>query len=156
MERDKRSPAGIFAIGKIYTYDRALPEGAEYPFHTVTSSDVWVDDPTSPDYNRHLLIPPAKDDAWTTKQRMRLGDFAYRWLLEIRHNSDTPIIAGGGSAIFFHIRRGPTKPSVGCTTMAEGDLRRVITWLRAKDNPHYVLLPEEEYRKVWKTWKLPQ
>src|SRR6187200_1697493 len=26
-ERDGRAPAGVFRIGKIYTYDRALPEG---------------------------------------------------------------------------------------------------------------------------------
>ena len=27
-ERDKRAPAGVFRIGTIYTYDRALPAGA--------------------------------------------------------------------------------------------------------------------------------
>ena len=36
---------------------------------------------------------------------MRSGDFAYHWLIEIRHNSDPPV-PGAGSAIFFHIRRG--------------------------------------------------
>ena len=28
MERDKRAPAGVFAIGKIYTYDAKLPRGS--------------------------------------------------------------------------------------------------------------------------------
>jgi hypothetical protein len=40
VERDGRAPAGVFKIGTIYTYDRALPEGADYPFHTVTAADM--------------------------------------------------------------------------------------------------------------------
>ncbi len=53
-ERDKRAPAGVFRIGKIYTYDDALPQGADFPFHTVTTADAWVDDPASPNYNRFV------------------------------------------------------------------------------------------------------
>ena len=56
---------------------------------------------------------------------MRSGDFAYRWLVEIRHNADPPV-PGYGSAIFFHIRRGPSRPSAGCTTMAEKNLVELI------------------------------
>src|SRR5438093_6348680 len=32
-ERDGRAPAGIFRIGKIYTYDAPLPAGSHSPFH---------------------------------------------------------------------------------------------------------------------------
>lgn len=153
-ERDGRAPAGLFRIGKIYTYDRELPAGAEYPFHTVTAADAWVDDVRHPHYNQHVRVDPKNPPAWFEKQRMRLGDFAYRWLVEIRHNSDPPV-AGHGSAIFFHIRRGPQKPSAGCTTMAEPDLVRLIAWLRAEARPHYALLPKAEYARVWKDWGLP-
>src|SRR6188474_888670 len=38
-ERDGRAPAGIFRIGKIYTYDANLPAGADFPFHQVTKAD---------------------------------------------------------------------------------------------------------------------
>ena len=85
---------------------------------------------------------------------MRHNDFAYRWLVEIRHNSDPPV-PGAGSAIFFHIRRGLNRPTSGCTTMAEGDLVRLITWLRADSHPCYALLPAAEYRKKWRFWNLP-
>lgn len=154
-ERDKRAPAGVFRIGKIYTYDSALPEGANYPFLTVTKADAWIDDPTHPDYNRHVRIPdPANPPPWFAKQKMRHGDFAYRWLVEIRHNSDPPL-AGAGSAIFFHIRRGPSRPSAGCTVMAEANLVRMIRWLRAAKNPHYALLPRAEYAEKWEAWGLP-
>ena len=40
------APAGVFRIGKIYTYDAQLPAGADYPFHQVTKADAWIDDPT--------------------------------------------------------------------------------------------------------------
>src|SRR5581483_10128289 len=105
-EHDGRAPAGIFRIGKIYTYDAQLPSGADYKFHQVTRADAWVDDPTSPNYNKFVTIPePNNPPPWFEKQKMRHGDFAYRWLVEIRHNSDPPV-PGHGSAIFFHIRRG--------------------------------------------------
>ena len=158
QEHDGRAPAGVFKIGKIYTYDTALPEGAKYPFHTVTDADAWVDDSNSPDYNRFVTIPdPAHPPAWFDKEKMRHGDFAYRWLVEIRHNSDPPR-AGAGSAIFFHIRRtknGELRPTSGCTTMAEPELVNLIRFLHAEDNPHYVLLPWDEYQKKWRDWGLP-
>jgi len=154
VERDGRAPSGVFRIGKIYTYDSALPAGAKYPFHTVGAGDAWVDNVNSPDYNRHLTVDPANPPPWFAKQKMRHGDFAYRWLVEIRHNSDPPA-AGAGSAIFFHIRRGPERPSAGCTTMAEGNLVTLIKWLRADQRPHYALLPRAEYEAKWKAWSLP-
>lgn len=154
VERDGRTPAGVFAIGKVYTYDSALPKGANYPFHTVTDADAWVDDPSLPLYNKHVQVDLKNPPAWFNSQRMRHNDFAYRWLVEIRHNSDE-IVPGKGSAIFFHIRRGPTRPSVGCTTMAEKDLVSMIRWLNAAEQPHYASLPWDEYQKKWDAWGLP-
>ena len=154
-ERDGRAPAGVFRIDKIYTYDAQLPPGADFPFHQVTTADAWVDDVKSADYNRFVTIPnPAKPPPWFEKQKMRHNDFAYRWLVEIRHNSDPPV-PGAGSAIFFHIRRGVSRPSAGCTTMAEPDLVKMITWMRASRHPAYVLLPSAEYDRKWQGWNLP-
>ena len=154
-ERDGRAPAGVFQIGKIYTYDAKLPEGADYPFHQVTTADAWIDDVKSPDYNRFVTIDdPAHPPPWFEKQKMRHNDFAYRWLVEIRHNSDPPV-PGGGSAIFFHIRRGVDRPTTGCTTMAEPDLVKLIAWLRAPRHPCYALLPTAEYERKWRAWGLP-
>ncbi len=90
-ERDKRAPAGVFALGTIYTYDKALPEGADYPFHTITTADAWVDDPLNPLYNQHVVVDPANPPPWFEKQKMRLDDPPHRWLVEIRHNSDPPL-----------------------------------------------------------------
>ncbi len=154
-ERDGRAPAGVFELGKIYTYDASLPPGADYPFHQVTAADAWIDDPRRPDYNQLVTIDdPAHPPPWFAKQKMRHNDFAYRWLLEIRHNSDPPQ-PNEGSAIFFHIRRGISRPTAGCTTMAQADLVRLITWLRAARHPCYVLLPRALYQSKAEAWQLP-
>ncbi len=153
-EQDGRSPAGLFRIGTIYTYDTALPTGADFPFYTVTERDTWIDDAKLPYYNQHVVVDLASRPPWYARHRMKLGDFAYRWLVEIRHNSDPPL-PGGGSAIFFHIRRGPQRTTSGCTTMAEADLVTLIRWLWADAKPHYVLLPREEYAGRQKAWGLP-
>ena len=154
-ERDGRAPAGVFRIGKIYTYDAQLPAGSDYPFHQVTKADAWVDDVNSPNYNRFVTIEdPSNPPPWFEKQKMRHNDFAYRWLVEIRHNSDPPV-PGHGSAIFFHIRRGVRRPTAGCTTMAESDLVKLIQWLRAPANPCYALLPRKEYERFVNPWNLP-
>jgi L,D-peptidoglycan transpeptidase YkuD (ErfK/YbiS/YcfS/YnhG family) len=155
-ERDGRAPAGVFQIGWIFTYDAKLPEGADYPFHQVTTADAWIDDMKSPDYNRLVTIDdPVHPPPWFEKQKMRHNDFAYRWLVEIRHNSDPPV-PGAGSAIFFHIRRGINRPTTGCTTMVEADLVKLIGWLQAPRHPCYALLPADEYERKWKPWNLPR
>lgn len=154
IEKDKRAPAGIFKLGKIYTHQATLPDGADYPYRTVTKWDAWVDDPSLPEYNRHVVVDPSSPPEWFPRQRMRHNDSAYEYLVEIRHNSDPPI-AGRGSAIFFHIRRGPDRPSAGCTTMSRDDLVEMIRWLRAASNPHYVLLPMNEYKSRQQQWNLP-
>ncbi len=154
IERDKRAPAGVFRIGKIYTFDAALPAGADYPFRTVSKADAWIDDPQLPEYNRHVVVDPANPPPWFEKQKMRHDDPPHRWLIEIRHNADPPV-PGAGSAIFFHIQRGPDRTSAGCTVMAEPAIRALIQWLRAGEHPHYVLLPRAEYLGRWKAWGLP-
>jgi L,D-peptidoglycan transpeptidase YkuD (ErfK/YbiS/YcfS/YnhG family) len=155
VERDGRAPAGVFRLGTIYTYDESLPAGATYPYHTVGPADAWVDDIHDPNYNRHVVVvDPDRAPPWFARNRMRQGDFAYRWLIEVRHNADPPT-PGFGSAIFFHIRRGPDRPSAGCTTMAESDLVALIRWLRPDQNPRYVCLPQSEYLRYWKVWNLP-
>ena len=153
-ERDGRAPAGVFRVGEVFGYDPNLPPGADYPYRQVSEADVWSDDPRSPNYNRHVVIDPKNPPDNYTHEKMRSGDFAYHWLIEIRHNSDPPM-PGAGSAIFFHIRRGINHPTTGCTTMAEPDLVKIVTWLRVACHPCYALLPLAEYEKKCRAWDLP-
>jgi len=154
-EKDKRSPAGIFTLGDVYGYEAALPPGGDYPYHQVNDADAWVDDPRSPYYNQHVIVDPKNLPPWFSRERMKSGDFAYHWLIDIQHN-EHPAIPGEGSAIFFHIRRGLTRPTSGCTSMAEENLVGIIRWLRVAKHPEYVLLPADEYGKKGREWDLPE
>jgi len=83
-----------------------------------------------------------------------MEDVAHSLKLEIRHNTDPPQ-PGMGSAIFFHIRRGPERMTAGCATMKRKDLIELIQWLNPAASPHCVLLPRHEYLARKSTWKLP-
>jgi L,D-peptidoglycan transpeptidase YkuD (ErfK/YbiS/YcfS/YnhG family) len=154
-ERDGRAPAGMFLIGRVFGHAASAPAGSGVAYLQVTDRDAWVDDPGNPYYNRHVRIPADQElPEWFESQRMRLGDPAYRWLVEVRHNADPPE-PGKGSAIFLHVRRGPDRPSAGCTTLPEEALGSIVAWLNRGEHPHYVLLPRSEYLARWKAWGLP-
>lgn len=154
VEKDWKAPAGVFQLGKLFGNGATPPAGTRWPYIQVGPYDAFVDDAQSPYYNQHVRVNPRNVPAWFEKQRMRLGDAAYKWMLEIRHNPP-PAAPGYGSAIFFHVRRGPTKPSAGCTTMAVEDLEAMIRWLNPAASPHYVLLPKAEYVALRGPWGLP-
>jgi L,D-peptidoglycan transpeptidase YkuD (ErfK/YbiS/YcfS/YnhG family) len=154
VEKDWRAPAGVFQLGLLFGYAAKAPSGARWPYHQVGPWDAYVDDPNNSYYNQHVRIDPRQIPPWFEKQKMRLGDSAYKWMLEIRHNQK-PVAPGYGSAIFFHVRRGPNKPSAGCTTMDVENLEKLIRWLDPKAFPHYVLLPKSDYDYLRPTWALP-
>ena len=153
-EKDGRTPAGIFRLGPVVGNANAAPRGTTWPYTQAGKWDAWIDDPKLPHYNEHVRVDPQNVPAWFESQRMRLGDDAYKWLLEIKHNP-VPARAGAGSAIFFHVRRGPDRPSAGCTTMAQDDLEKLIRWLRPEAEPVYVLLTRMTYESLSAKWKLP-
>jgi L,D-peptidoglycan transpeptidase YkuD (ErfK/YbiS/YcfS/YnhG family) len=155
-EGDLRAPAGVFALGGAYGYADAVEKNPGLPYRQITTRDLWVEDAASPDYNRHLRLPTEPRTAWEKKQQMKQGDHAHSLKLFIAHNPAPGAVPGAGSSIFFHIWRADgTKPSAGCTTLSEPNLRRLIATVDPAKKPLYVLLPEEEYRRVARTWKLP-
>lgn len=157
-EGDRRAPAGRFKVGFSMGYAPQLPSGNRgWSYHQVTERDAWIDDPAIPHLYNHLftLKSGEPEPTWFQNQRKRLGDFAYAWKILIEHNYDRPI-PGEGSAIFFHIRRGETKPSVGCTVMAENDLIKILCWLDPQaTSVEYVLLSEKDYQQKRASWNLP-
>ena len=155
-EGDLRAPAGVFALGGAYGYAPRIEKAPALPYRQITTRDLWVEDPASPDYNRHVRLDFEPATAWEKKQQMKQGDPAHSLKLFIEHNPPPEAVPGAGSSIFFHIwRAGGTKPSAGCTTLSEENLRSLIAAIDPAKNPVYVLLPEEEYRRVAREWKLP-
>jgi len=155
-EGDLRAPAGVFALGGAFGYASGIQKNPALPYRQITTRDLWVEDAASPDYNRHLRLDTEPRTAWEKKQQMKQDDHAHSLKLFIAHNSSPKPIPGAGSSIFFHIWRAEgAKPSAGCTTLSETSLRQLIAAVDPSKNPVYVLLPEQEYRRVAQPWKLP-
>jgi L,D-peptidoglycan transpeptidase YkuD (ErfK/YbiS/YcfS/YnhG family) len=155
-EGDGKAPAGVFRIGGAWGYDAAIQRHPKLFYRRITPRDLWVEDVASPAYNSHLILDHDPATAWEKKQQMRQGDHAHSLKLFIAHNAPPQVVRGGGSAIFFHIwRGGGSKPTAGCTTLAEDRLRTMIAWIDPTKQPLYVLLPSAEYEKYRSPWSLP-
>lgn len=155
-EGDWRSPAGVFSIGGVWGYDTSIRKHPDLFYRKVTPRDLWVEDPASPQYNRHVILDHAPSTPWEKKQQMKQDDPAHALKLFIAHNAPPKVVPGAGSSIFFHIwRGGGSKPTAGCTTMEESKLRNLIATLDPAKRPLYVLLPKAEYEAYRAAWKLP-
>lgn len=155
-EGDSRAPAGVFSIGGAWGYAPDIRRNPRLPYRQITARDLWVEDSNSPAYNRHVVLPHNPSTAWEKKQQMRQGDYAHSLKVFIAHNAPPAARPGLGSAIFFHIwRGGGSKPTAGCTTIAEANLKSLTAWLDPARNPIYILLPAAEYQKLRPVWKLP-
>ena len=155
-EGDWRSPAGVFRIGGAWGYHKAISKHPELTYRRVTSRDLWVEDPSSSYYNRHLILGHEPSKVWEKKAQMRQDDYPHSLKLYIAHNTYPKPLPGAGSAIFFHIWRDKgSRPTSGCTTMPEKHLRALIALIDPGRNPLYVLLPRENYSALKNSWRLP-
>lgn len=160
-EGDKRSPAGIFAIGGLYTTTKTLVKHHKnLPELRVGPNDLWVSDVKQPKlYNRHIRLNHPASSPWELKEQMHQTDYSLSIKLLICHNTaeteGRPVV-GAGSAIFFHIwRRNGAAPTFGCTSMSEADLRVLIARIDPARHPVYILLPRAEYIALRASWQLP-
>ncbi len=159
QEGDQRTPAGIFRIGGAYGYAAQITHLEKLPYRQITERDLWVEDQASPYYNRHIILTTPPKKAWQKKAQMRQNDHAHSLKLYIGHNDSIlggKPIPGRGSAIFFHIWRDQgARATAGCTTMSELILKSLIARINPDRNPVYVIIPQQEYQQLRKSWRLP-
>lgn len=155
-EGDMRSPAGVFTIGGVWGYEPAILKHPKLFYRQVTSRDLWIEDPASPQYNRNVVLDHEPASPWEKKQQMKQSDAAHALKLFIAHNAPPKAVPNAGSSIFFHIwRGGGSRATAGCTTMDETRLRALVSRIDPTAQPLYVLLPKAEYEKYRAAWKLP-
>lgn len=155
-EGDGKSPAGIFSLGQVlYGYDQSSGL-SRWRYRQVTDRDLWIEEPTSSLYNRHLIL--SAHEPFPPEQHfhlMRQADPAHSLKLFICHNAPPNVQAGAGSAIFFHLCRSADSVTTGCTSMEETAFRELLHSFSPRDQPVYVLLPQEEYQRLKTPWQLP-
>ncbi|NNC88913.1 MAG: L,D-transpeptidase family protein [Akkermansiaceae bacterium] len=155
-EGDWRAPAGVFKIGGAWGYHPDITRHPKLFYRQVTTRDLWYEDPRSSFYNQWRVLKQEPSTAAEKKAQMKQDDYPHSLKLFIAHNAPPRAVPGAGSAIFFHIwRGGGAKPTSGCTTLPEKDLRALIARIDPARNPLYILLPEAEYARLRDDWKLP-
>jgi len=121
-EGDGGTPTGKFPIRRVfYRPDRLTAPETRLPVSALSNRDGWCDDPDSPDYNRHVLLPCA-----TSHERLWRDDRIYDVIVEVGYNDDPPI-PGRGSAIFMHVARDDYSPTQGCVALRLEDLLHALS-----------------------------
>jgi L,D-peptidoglycan transpeptidase YkuD (ErfK/YbiS/YcfS/YnhG family) len=131
-EGDRTTPAGVFGIGRVM-YGVAPNPGVRYAYHRIVCGDWWVEDPSSPWYNRFRHVrcgstPPFR----VTSEDLSRSPTAYRHFAFIRYNVG-PVFPGRGSGIFLHASTG--RPTLGCVSLPLPRLVAVLRWLRPARAP---------------------
>ena len=67
-----------------------------------------------------------------------------------------PVVPGGGSCIFLHLRSGPDATTSGCTAFDPEPMERLLRWLDPAARPVLVQLPDAEYHARAAAWGLPE
>ena len=135
---DGTTPIGNY--GFVYGFgSRPNPGVSGYPWRSLRGpSDCWSG--TRRKYNRWVRRTPcARQDEplWPN------AGVAYRYAMVIDFNYRRPVY-GRGSGIFLHVmKNGPT---AGCVSMREGDLLRVLDWLRPSPGTRIVIGPTSYLR----------
>jgi D-aminopeptidase len=152
-EGDGLSPAGAYELRLATGYAAAAPAGSRMPYRQATATLRCVDDPRSSRYNQLADQAKTKKD-WSSAEDMRRKDDLYRLVVWVGHN-DTPVVSGGGSCIFLHLRSGPDSTTSGCTAFEPEPMERLLRWLDPGARPVLVQLPDAEYRARAADWGLP-
>lgn len=121
IEGDCATPAGLWPLRRVfYRADRVASPVCHLPVEPLCPHDGWCDDPTHPDYNRHVTLPhPARHE------RLWRDDHVYDILVVLGYNDD-PVQSGQGSAIFLHLPPRGGRPTEGCIALAEPLLRHLL------------------------------
>lgn len=153
-EGDGKSPAGMFPL----TFSFGTAEktwGLKIPFKKLEEFTECVDDVNSSHYNKVVDRMQVGDFDWKSSEKMAEIKPEYDIGVFVAYNS-YPQIKGNGSCIFLHIWKDENTPTSGCTAMSRSYLETTVGWLDAGKNPYLIQMPEDEYSKYRKKWKLPK
>lgn len=134
-EGDGKTPTGIFPLRDAFGTN-TKPKNVTYPYTKTTDNDYWVDDPNSSDYNQWVTYGGNPSLKWNSYERLAVP--LYRHAVIIGYN-ENPIVKGKGSAIFLHVWKNSSSPTLGCIAIAENQLVDVLGRLSENKNPHILI-----------------
>ncbi len=122
FEGSKTTPMGNFALRNGYYRPDVFaqaPAGG-IALSAIRPDDGWCDDPKHPRYNLPVKLPFDASHEVLWRQ-----DRTYDIIVPIGYNDD-PVIAGRGSAIFFHIAQPDFRPTLGCVAISLSDMLALL------------------------------
>jgi len=125
LEGDGVTPAGKFEL--LYGYyrkDRVKLPASNFPFHPISSSDGWCDDPNNAGYNQPVKLPFN-----ASHEKMCRENHLYDICIVLNYNI-WPIARNRGSAIFFHLTSEDKGPTHGCVAIEKLEMLKLIPYLR--------------------------
>ncbi len=147
-EGDGKAPAGIFNLKQAFGY---APFSVKYPYKVYKETDHCVDDVNSKLYNKIVDSKKIPVD-YKSKEHMKFPKDYYKYGIVVNHNhiDEQGAQKGAGSCIFIHIKKVPT---AGCTVMSENEMKEIIQWLDADEDPLLLQGTEDVVNTLWKKIK---
>jgi L,D-peptidoglycan transpeptidase YkuD (ErfK/YbiS/YcfS/YnhG family) len=145
QEGDRKTPAGLFGIGRVM-YGIAPNPGVSFRYRRIVCGDWWVEDPRSASYNRFRHVPCGATPPFrTVSGDLSRSPTAYRHFAVIRYNS-APVVTGRGSGIFLHASTG--RPTLGCVSLDLPLLIATLRWLRPSSSPLIAIGTRADLRRL--------
>ena len=116
IEGDKKTPVGLFKLGKLYFRKDKIKKPYSKLKKTFIKKDMgWCNDVSNKKkYNKLIKI-----DNITKHENLFRKDYKYDLLIPIEYNYKKPVI-GNGSCIFIHLTKN-YKPTAGCIALKKKD-----------------------------------
>lgn len=135
-EGDGKTPAGTY--GFTMAFGLKDDPGSVLPYHKVVKGDYWVDDSSSPYYNR-LVNTSVTPKSWDSAENLEKASPYYNYALALDYNSKQA--PGKGSAIFLHcFSASPKKGSAGCICLPESRIKELVQ--TATEKTRIVIAPD--------------
>ncbi len=150
-EGDKKSPAGVFEIGRSFGYPEK-PKNCKTNYLQIDQHTQCIEDVKSKYYNTIVNNKQIHSD-WNSTDLMLRKDDLFKYGFFVNHNPKQ--IPGKGSCIFFHLWRNAESFTAGCTALSETDMYSIISWLDYEKKPLLIQMPAKEYAALNKKLELP-
>ncbi len=126
IEGDKKTPKGIFSIGKLYyRKDRIAKFETKLKTIQIKKEMGWCNDVNSKYYNRLINVKTKANH-----EKLYRKDYKYDLLIPIKYNTQ-PTIKNKGSAIFIHLTKN-YKKTAGCVALSKKDFLILLKIIKPK------------------------
>lgn len=133
-EGDRKTPSGDYRFNLAFgIYEN--PDSV-MPYRKVKSTDYWVDDSSSPYYNK-LVDTAVTAKSWNSAEHLSKIVPQYHYVLSLDYNSSC--VPGQGSAIFLHGYHTTKTWTEGCVAIPEEQMKLLLQ--NVDENSRIIIAP---------------